>query len=861
MARLSHPNVVSVFDVGRTGDALFVAMEYVAGTTLHEWLTSTPRDWREILDVMMQAGRGLEAAHGAGIVHRDFKPANVMVGREGRPKVTDFGLAHSSGERPIQPAPVLGATPPSFDTPLTIAGAVMGTPGYMAPEQYLGQPTSPATDQYAFCATLYEAFYGQRPFVAPDLSTLARLVQVGAVPRPPRASMVPAWLFPIIERGLSTSPAARYPSMGALLADLGRDPSVRRRRLALAAAGVLAVGGLAAVLWGVPRMRVASCHRETEALATIWGHDARRKVESVFRGSQEAYAESAWLYVGTTLDTFVEQWRAERRSACEALGASSEQARRSVERRLACLQRRRVEFDTLVNRLALGESQVLLQAGSAASQLTPVQRCSVNQEPAPMNATTSVPVNNQVVDEVESALAQGRTLAALAAFDAAEPHVSAAVSQARGAADDRLIAVALLEQGSLERAAGRYESARAKLEEAARLALQAGDERTALESIALLASVIGWRVGDPKRALALSNLGRGLLPRVNDAWLEGLLEEGEGDAHWRASEGELALANYRRALSAFERDQGPGGLDVARVYASIGWVLGERGSLTEAREALEHSQRLRERALGMDHPMLGETLNAIGYQSFLLDDQDSATREFRRALKLKERMKGIAPVVRLKAQANLSRALSLGGRPDEALQLLDSVASELEQADGVSKAGFLYDRALALGALSRHADALAEATHAWEAGQLEGDNGFLADCLTLRAEAALKLGDPAKALAFADDAIAKHQSTQQERSRLMVRSRLARAKALGALGRAESETLGASKAAAEAAERLEGNARTKAEVFLQLAAASWTSDPQAARAAARRAQEVASGSGLTSLVEASTSWLETHPGR
>ncbi len=276
MARLSHPNVVPVYDVGRVGDSLFVAMEFVDGVTLHEWLKQRPRSWRDVVAVFLAAGRGLDAAHRAGIVHRDFKPANVLVGADGRTRVTDFGLARSvHGELP--PESTSDQTPAiSLDTPLTMRGSVMGTPGYMAPEQYLGQQTSPATDQFAFCVSLYEALYGARPFKGTDLATLQRLTQSGEVPPPPKGSTVPAWLFPIIARGLTTDPLRRHASMRALLALLERDPSAQRRRWALAGGAALLTLGIATGLWSWPRVRASSCHRDTERLATVWNDEAAR---------------------------------------------------------------------------------------------------------------------------------------------------------------------------------------------------------------------------------------------------------------------------------------------------------------------------------------------------------------------------------------------------------------------------------------------------------------------------------------------------------------------------------------------------------------------------------------------------------
>jgi len=249
MAQLSHPNVVPVHDVGTDGDAIFVAMELVQGPTLHEWL-KVKRPWRQVLAMLLAAGRGLKAAHDAGLVHRDFKPANVLIGRDGRPQVTDFGLARSLRSLKRDRAPRrAGETsgPVSLETPLTLAGAVMGSPGYMAPEQYDGAVTSAATDQYAFCVTVYEALYGVRPFEAKELIALGVLAREGKVPPPPRGSPVPARLWAVLQQGLSPDPAKRHASMGALLEALEKDPArVRNRRLLGAAAVVLLASGVGA---------------------------------------------------------------------------------------------------------------------------------------------------------------------------------------------------------------------------------------------------------------------------------------------------------------------------------------------------------------------------------------------------------------------------------------------------------------------------------------------------------------------------------------------------------------------------------------------------------------------------------------
>jgi len=223
MARLTHPNVVAVHDVGTFGGQVFVAMDFVPGQTLGAWLATRRPDWRAALKLFAQAGAGLAAAHAAGIVHRDFKPDNVLVGDDGRVCVTDFGLARTgtgteaSGVMPASPRDDAGPS-----VALTQAGAVMGTPAYMAPEQYHGESADARADQFSFCVALWEAIYGRRPFAGETLLELAQAVTMGEVQAPGRAA-APTWLRRTLERGLAVDPAARWPSMSALLAELAHD--------------------------------------------------------------------------------------------------------------------------------------------------------------------------------------------------------------------------------------------------------------------------------------------------------------------------------------------------------------------------------------------------------------------------------------------------------------------------------------------------------------------------------------------------------------------------------------------------------------------------------------------------------------
>ncbi len=257
MARLSHPNVLQIYEAGESEGSLFLAMEYVHGGSLGQWLSGhvsmdrpiapPPRDWRAIVAMFIQAGRGLAAAHQAGLVHRDFKPDNVLVGEDGIARVADFGLVRVVEAEPAGPA-VSGASGHAPVDSLTVTRSVMGTPAYMSPEQHAGLPTDARTDQFSFCVALWEALYGERPFAGGTLEELARTVGRGEPVALPAGSGVPTWLRSALLRGLAVDPADRWPSMQALLGVLTSNPAARRRRRLMAAGASVLVAGAVGLL-------------------------------------------------------------------------------------------------------------------------------------------------------------------------------------------------------------------------------------------------------------------------------------------------------------------------------------------------------------------------------------------------------------------------------------------------------------------------------------------------------------------------------------------------------------------------------------------------------------------------------------
>jgi serine/threonine protein kinase len=266
MARLAHPHVIHVYDVGTVDDDVFVAMELVEGRDLASWLEASPRPWRDILRRCVDAGAGLAAAHAAGVIHRDFKPENVLVGDDGRVRVVDFGLAggasiavEDNGEETTEGEDEDETGSDTEREPLrgslTKTGALLGTPKYMAPEQYTGATSNARSDQFSFCVTLFESLYGVAPFVGDTVRAYRRSVQTGEIEQPPADTTVPAWVYDEIVRGLAVDPAARHPGMDGLLDRLREALIVPTKRgprpLRLLVVGAVAVAATAVLAWWV----------------------------------------------------------------------------------------------------------------------------------------------------------------------------------------------------------------------------------------------------------------------------------------------------------------------------------------------------------------------------------------------------------------------------------------------------------------------------------------------------------------------------------------------------------------------------------------------------------------------------------
>ncbi|MFB1484607.1 protein kinase [Corallococcus sp. RDP092CA] len=370
MARLSHPHVARLHDVGEYQGQLFLVMELVEGGTLRRWLAEKPRPRREIVARFIQAAEGLAATHALGITHRDFKPDNVLLTRDGQVRITDFGLANAAAgwTPPREPADSV-----SGDASLTTTGVFLGTLAYAAPEQLRGERGDARSDQFAFCVALHEALHGQRPFAGATREELLASMLRQEVRAEKRD--VPSWLKAVVRRGLSVEPSRRFESMRALRAHLSREEGAWKR---VAATAVLAGGlvGLGFLALGpsaaTPR---ETCQGSERHLAGIWDASVRESTHQAFLRTGDPVAEASFQAVASTLDRWSRDWTHAHQSACEATRVFGEQPEAVMGLRMTCLDQQLGELSRLTVALQGADARTVERGFGLGKALGGVARC------------------------------------------------------------------------------------------------------------------------------------------------------------------------------------------------------------------------------------------------------------------------------------------------------------------------------------------------------------------------------------------------------------------------------------------------------------------------------------------------------
>jgi eukaryotic-like serine/threonine-protein kinase len=609
LARLSHPNVVTVHDVGTFGDQVFVAMELLAGQPLSAWLTA-PRSWREIVRAFADAGRGLAAAHRAGLVHRDFKPSNAFVVDGGGVRLLDFGLARAAADRagpPVlpfgddrTPTPTPVATPSSgLHASVTRIGVVQGTPRYMAPEQRAGDVTQ-RSDQYAFCVSLVEALYHVRP--RPDL------------PERELRGPGPRRLRPLLARGLRARPGERWPSMDALVDALDRLVVGRRAiGFALGAAVAVAIASVSFVLGTGHRAGARDrCVHAGAAMDAIWTPAKADALRAAFATTGRPYAVDTATRVVSGLDRYAASWRAARGDACEATWVRGEQSAALLDRRMACLDRRLAALRAYVHVMTDARAELVDRAVAGLPAPTELATCSTLESLEASGPWSPSATSRPEIAQLEAMLEDAWSMRFAARYDRASQIARDVRARASAIPWPPLVAEAVFTLGAIQQAAGDAAAARDTLDQAITLAAEAHHLPILARASVLQVYVVGDLLGHSDEAMGLATLARAEIRLAGDPPRTlAALSNNLGNVYlWRGRYDD-AYREYVTDLAISLPLLGSDHVDVAWSWSNLGRVLQARGAFGDARRDFERAVAIAEHALGAQHPDVAPFLNNL----------------------------------------------------------------------------------------------------------------------------------------------------------------------------------------------------------------------------------------------------------
>jgi tetratricopeptide (TPR) repeat protein len=669
LAKLSHPNVVAIHDVGTRAGQVWLTMELVQGQTLRTWL-ETPRSWPEVVRVMHSAGEGLAAAHAAELLHRDFKPDNVMLGNDGRVRVMDFGLALVRRTSTLDER--LDAS--IEEVPVAKATSLAGTPAYMAPEQFVSTELDAAADQYSFCVTLWEALYGKRPL----RNDAARRRET------PKHRRVPSWLRRCCDRGLAEEPKQRWPSMAALLDALARGHTRARLRTGLVAVGVLAALGAGAE--GLRRLdvarQVAACEASGNEIETVWNEDRRQALQAALVATGASYATVTSEKTNQWLDRQAAAWSEARVEACHDARVRGQWSEETLDHALWCLDERHTELGSLVDELTKADLEIMPKAVQAAAGLASVAPC---RDERALEALLPPPAESrEAVREVRALVTRAGNLELAGRYSQGLELAQQALVQAQALEWRPLMAAARLRLGSLLRTTGSYTEAETTLQDA----YFEGDGGVASEVVFDAATELAGTVGADLARHGEGHLwvrhAESALLRIHD--VDGLrrarLRSALAHVQFSAGAYDEAEATLEQVLAVRRDALGPEHPRVAATIKQLVDVYIVLGKHDEAKALLEESLAIYSGTLGPDHPELWGTLNSLANVHQATGAYAEAIALLEQLVVLAERALGPKHASLATSLHNLANVHYLTGNSAEAMRLYERALAIREEVLG-----------------------------------------------------------------------------------------------------------------------------------------------------------------------------------
>ena len=759
LAKLAHPNVVAVHDVGLHEGAVYLAMEHVDGATLRSWVDVERQPWKRVLEVVLAVGEGVAAAHDANLLHRDIKPENVMLGRDGRVRLMDFGLARTALQTETldaDDAPAAGdGAADALAAQVTGTGVVAGTPKYMAPEQWRGGPIGPAVDQFALCVMAWELLGGERPFS--DDGAFARR-HVAA------ASSAPRWLRGVLDVGLAVDCERRYPSVRALLTALRRGEQRQRWRrwgqLAVAASGVtLAFFGYRQHAFG---QSLAACERTGDEIFSAWNPERRGALETAVIGTGVSYAADTTEKVLPLLDAYAAQWRGARASACVATEVREEWNDDTAQRALWCIEERKEYLASLVDEFTARPREALEAMVAAAAGLPWLDSC---LDPDRLASTPLPPDGDRpAVASVRASVIRASNMAAAGNYAAASALAESALIQARAVSWAPLTSAALRQVGATREHSGDYAGAETAYEDAYFEAAHASvAPESAADAATALVFMLGARLARPADARRWARMADSVLAGLPSERLRrAKLWSSRGALHRAAGEYAEALKNYDLALQTWIEVLGPDHPYIALGLSSLGTTHADLGDRVKATDFHERALTIREASLGGIHPMVGHSRHNLAVTRYELGDYAQARQFAQQALEIREASFGpehpfVAETLGVLAagqaasgdlrgaKATLARALSINEKtlgpthPDVAADLANLAMFHRESGE-FPEAAALSQRALIIEEATLGADhpAVALTLHGLGAVRMEVEDFSAAEAAFRRSVAILE---------------------------------------------------------------------------------------------------------------------------
>lgn len=690
MARLSHPNVITVHDVGTFEGAVFVAMEFIAGQTLRAWMEAEERSLPELVDVFARAGEGLSAAHEAGLIHRDFKPENVMVGDDGRVRVLDFGLARPDREDTKElaaPSTTSGSFGVTFDEALTADGQLMGTPAYMAPEQNRGESVDARCDQFSFSVAVYEAVYGERPFVGESASAVRTAILQGVVRDAPEGSDVPASLRAVLLRGLSRERDERYPVLRDLLEALRKVVAVssggRARWVAVSVVVGLATAGAVWSARGEPPTPDADpCVVASDELAGAWDETRKAAVSERFEESGLRSAPVMAKRVATRLDRYAARWREERYAACAATRIAKSQSDELMDLRMTCLGRAKNKLGAFVDLLAESDAATVERAEDVAKALGPLSACAdteglrqILSPPEDGPTATAVEEVRNELDIVAANVAAGR-------YPKAFEISKAATERARSIDYPPLLAEALVRWGELQARRGDNDGSIESYNEALYLSIELGAARTELKVRLDLTFVYAQLAPDLDAATHWGRSAQALARRLDLSNELANAYRYEGVAFAVNAKLEEAQARYLRAREVVDAGRSADVEKTAllRIFLDQDLFRVQRrlGQFEVARETSQRSLAGMEELFGRDHPTTVQFIAELAYLDVEDGDVGEAVAPIRESLRVVTEVHGENHPRAMLAARQLAEVLWKAGKTRDAEKLARDVIARSE---------------------------------------------------------------------------------------------------------------------------------------------------------------------------------------